>query len=498
MELGQLRSKKAERLTSRLAESGLAVSKLTVSKLTVLKLLVAGPFGVGMLISLGLGGLVACSDDGSVRINRIGLKHLDVREGVVGAGNGRNSGDAQGGVGGAALSAIDAFQKTVHPLVKEQCASCHATEAPAAIAPFFASADPVVAHDALITTQKVNFAAIDKSRLVLRLGADNHNCWTECSADAATMRAAIADWQAALPKEGDEAAQLPVTASLGLGAITKVEAPVQNPPGVVALEAETATLTAPMITIAQDGSSGGTVTGTPAGAGTNINTASAAADNSLGRSTFTVEIETAGTYRVYGRIGAPSANNNSFYLRMDDGALQPWRFAATGGQLQWDSADGVDAVGAPYEFDLDVGTHTLEVRQREEQSVLDMLVLASDPGFDPINAVVSGGEVDVLTFDLSTLTGIPEAALTIEIEDYSETAYKFKNPRIVSTAPIEVKDLKILINGSYLPQHSVYTVIDKVATAEDGLLSPFALVALKDLGSDDDQFSVRFEVLTAE
>ena len=452
--------------------------------------------GIGLLVAISLAGLSACSDEGSVRVNRIGLKHLDVREGKVGTG--QSSGNGGASTGGAALSAIDAFQRTVHPLVKEQCASCHATEAAAAIAPFFASADAVVAHDALITTQKVNFSAIDKSRLVLRLGADNHNCWTECSADAATMRAAIADWQAALPKEGDEAAELPVTTSLGLGDIVKVEAPVTNPPGVVAFEAESATLTEPMTAINLDGSSGGVVTGTPAGAGTNINTANATADDSLGRSTFTVEIETAGTYRVYGRIGAPSANNNSFYLRIDDGALQPWRFAATGGQLQWDSADGVDAAGAPYEFDLAAGTHTVEVRQREEQSVLDMLVLASDPNFDPINAVVSGGEVDVLTFDLEALTGIPAAELTVEVEDYSETAYKFKNPRIVSSVPIKVKDLKILINDSYLPQHSVYTVIDKVATPEDGLLSPFALVALKDLGSDGDQFSVRFEVLEAQ
>ena len=64
-----------------------------------------------------------------------------------------------------------------------------------------------------------------------------------------------------------------------------------------------------------------------------------------------------------------------------------------------------------------------------------------------------------------------------------------------TSAKIKVKNMKLLINGKYLPQHATYTVVNTEATGPEKVLSTSALVALKDKGNADDEFSFEFEVL---
>jgi hypothetical protein len=91
---------------------------------------------------------------------------------------------------GSSSSSVAAFQASVYPLVTAHCASCHA----ATNQPFFATADVRADHDAIVNNGKVNLDAPASSRLVQRLGQDNHNCWSTCSSNAMEMQNAIATW----------------------------------------------------------------------------------------------------------------------------------------------------------------------------------------------------------------------------------------------------------------------------------------------------------------
>jgi hypothetical protein len=99
------------------------------------------------------------------------------------------------------------YQQTIWPLVRGagSCVRCHAPTATTPQAPFFASANPDEAYAAART--KINLEddstvtlANAKSRFVVRLRDEFHNCWTaSCQNDAAAMFAAVQDFVGRMP-----------------------------------------------------------------------------------------------------------------------------------------------------------------------------------------------------------------------------------------------------------------------------------------------------------
>jgi hypothetical protein len=85
-----------------------------------------------------------------------------------------------------------AFTQTVHPIVTQYCIDCHAGAGPGT--PHIASPDPATGYREVWYNQKVSLANPSTSRLVRRLVADFHHCWSDCVADAAQMQAAIEQW----------------------------------------------------------------------------------------------------------------------------------------------------------------------------------------------------------------------------------------------------------------------------------------------------------------
>ena len=81
------------------------------------------------------------------------------------------------------------FTNQVYPLVTEYCSGCHSGSASAAQSPFFADSDPDVAYQAAQSV--INLESPDNSRLVVRLGSEFHNCWSNCQANSNEMEAAI-------------------------------------------------------------------------------------------------------------------------------------------------------------------------------------------------------------------------------------------------------------------------------------------------------------------
>jgi mono/diheme cytochrome c family protein len=86
----------------------------------------------------------------------------------------------------------------VYSLLNQHCSGCHQTNSATAQSPFFASDDVNEAYLAAIPKMNVN--APEQSRFVVRLGQENHNCWSaSCSADAQAMLNAIRTMANLLP-----------------------------------------------------------------------------------------------------------------------------------------------------------------------------------------------------------------------------------------------------------------------------------------------------------
>ncbi|HEY8941680.1 MAG TPA: LamG domain-containing protein [Cellvibrio sp.] len=106
------------------------------------------------------------------------------------------------------------FATTVYPVLTQYCSGCHSESAATRQQPYFASAEVDAAYQAAKSKMRLDNPA--QSRLVQRLRADSHNCWSDCAANATTMQAAIqafADTITAVEVDPD----LVVSKAVGLG-----------------------------------------------------------------------------------------------------------------------------------------------------------------------------------------------------------------------------------------------------------------------------------------
>ena len=90
-----------------------------------------------------------------------------------------------------------AFATTVYKLAADYCSGCH--DGNTAGAPQFAHKDIQIAYKAMIDSKKVDKIDPPKSRIVVKLAKEQHNCWSgsaKCVDDAAKIQGAIEQWVA--------------------------------------------------------------------------------------------------------------------------------------------------------------------------------------------------------------------------------------------------------------------------------------------------------------
>lgn len=103
-----------------------------------------------------------------------------------------------------------------------------------------------------------------------------------------------------------------------------------------------------------------------------------------GTDTVTYNVPTAGTYRVWSRIWAPDATNNSFYLSLDGACATVVgdNAAITPGQWVW--VDYQDATTtSKINMTLTAGNHVFVLTGREPDVMVDRIVFASDTSCVP-------------------------------------------------------------------------------------------------------------------
>ncbi|MEQ9452787.1 MAG: LamG domain-containing protein [Pseudomonadales bacterium] len=111
------------------------------------------------------------------------------------------------------------FASTVYPLLDAYCSGCHTDSAAVPQSPFFASQDLDTAYAAAQT--RIDLETPGNSRFVLRLGSEFHNCWGDCTSNAAEMETAITSFADAItPTEVDPALVTSMALSLTDGIVS--------------------------------------------------------------------------------------------------------------------------------------------------------------------------------------------------------------------------------------------------------------------------------------
>jgi hypothetical protein len=82
---------------------------------------------------------------------------------------------------------------SLHGLLSTHCAGCHVSSSRTPQTPFFADSDATRAYEELKGAQKIDLDNPDKSRIVVRLREESHNCWTpaDCDSDAQELEDAV-------------------------------------------------------------------------------------------------------------------------------------------------------------------------------------------------------------------------------------------------------------------------------------------------------------------
>ncbi|MFA9389714.1 MAG: nucleoside hydrolase-like domain-containing protein [Prolixibacteraceae bacterium] len=99
---------------------------------------------------------------------------------------------------------------------------------------------------------------------------------------------------------------------------------------------------------------------------TGNNSTDNAPENNESQATYTFEISKSGTYTLWARVIAPNANDDSFWLSMDNGEWWSWNNIASSSAWTWASNQS---------YSLDMGKHTLTIGYREDGAKLDKIYL---------------------------------------------------------------------------------------------------------------------------
>jgi hypothetical protein len=387
--------------------------------------------------------------------------------------------------GGSSEASVAAFQTTVYPITRANCINCHSTTQP-----LHAADDVNVAHDAVINGFKVNFSNIPASRLVAKLRDENHNCWGVCADNASEMQTAIEKWNDAIKNTGGET-------TVNDGAIYTAEsltlenefADGKNPlkSNTIQLNIESALLKSPMTITRPTGSEA--YLSVP----TNLGTTLTNTDVNAGIAYMSFKVPATAQYKVWALAHGPADADNSFYVNVLNGST-----SMNGGARQFDIATGTrfDWRQVPNITPTLVAgtTYTLELRQREDGARIAGFIITADPAFNGVSVNDFFGIT--LSYDLSNLVKVPNVSFKIDVIDYDLYSYKFSKPRIVTpTSSIYVKNVKIYVNGSYSPQHSTYTLVDKIVSPGNDSLSTYSMVVIKDKGLVGDHIKFSFDQL---
>lgn len=118
---------------------------------------------------------------------------------------------------------------------------------------------------------------------------------------------------------------------------------------------------------------------------------------------YTFHVPEAGMYNVWGRVITPTANDDSYYIQMDNSEWVTWNSIPGGNDWHWDDVhNGGNSSDPAVIYQLDTGYHTLNICFREDGALLDKIGIFNT-GLTPVD---TGGEANNCEFEPKDTTAI--------------------------------------------------------------------------------------------
>ncbi|NQU85936.1 MAG: T9SS type A sorting domain-containing protein [Mariniphaga sp.] len=143
------------------------------------------------------------------------------------------------------------------------------------------------------------------------------------------------------------------------------------------LEAECGTVGASWQSLANANASNGTYVETNSG----IQSLSGASTNPDNLITYSFTTSETGNYKVWGRVITPTADDDSFWIKIDDLDWTMWNSIPSGSAWHWDDVHSYSNENVVL-YELEPGSHTLSICLREDGAKLDK-ILISNTGITP-------------------------------------------------------------------------------------------------------------------
>lgn len=136
------------------------------------------------------------------------------------------------------------------------------------------------------------------------------------------------------------------------------------------VEAEHAvSLSSPLAIQSDSTARGGSFIAAPTGTNSTSNPPS----NGIAR--YDIQVNTAGTYNLWGRTIAPNGNSDSFWVRINGGQWILWNGIPTSTTWQWNRVHNSNAGNQTVSLNLSAGVNTVEIAYREGGTRLDAIYL---------------------------------------------------------------------------------------------------------------------------
>jgi mono/diheme cytochrome c family protein len=430
-----------------------------------------------------------------------------------------------------------------HDLLTKHCSSCHAPDASTPQAPYFAVANINESYEA--SKIKINLDNPEQSRFVLRLGSEFHQCWSDCTANAAEMLDAIqAMADAITPTQMDSSLLLSKALTLYEG--TVAAGGNRYDANVIALyEFKTMKGTVAFDTSGVDPaidlnlSQGVTWVG---GWGINIPRGAKAQGLTAASRKLHTRIGATGEYSIEAWVIPGNVTQEDASIVSYSGGLNQRNFALgqtlynyeffsrssetnAAGTPQLSTADGdedlqaalqhvvvtfspVDGrriyVNGQFTGDSDTRGGTIgswddsfalvigndAANNRPWTGVVRMLAIhdrALTPAQIQQNFEVGVGQKYFLLFGVSHLVDVPQAYVMFEVSEYDSYSYLFTSPKFISLDPnarpgsIPIRGMRIGINGAEPAVGQAYRTLDTTIT--DAGYTPAAGFSLSRVGT---------------
>lgn len=181
----------------------------------------------------------------------------------------------------------------------------------------------------------------------------------------------------------------------------------------------------------------------------------------LGWTQLSFTAPVSGDYHVWCRVKAPTESKDSFFVMTDGGVEEVFHVYGTPTppdgtrttDWTWRRIHVTDA--GPRVFTFGQGSHTIRFRVREPGTLLDRIVVSSDPAFVPTDALPRSGDAVVVTGTSGNLSVAPGSSATLGVTAAatSDVSYQwFKESTAIPNAngpQLSLPGLTTAASGNY-------------------------------------------------